>query len=608
MSGLTAIFRTDDPGWDEQSILKSINPLGNFVSKCWHSPTEILATSYPPRAPSGHSRFYQDKNCVGIFAGDIINAAELNWGKIGRSLADSTELRSTLRALKGAFALVVFDLRQQVLWVATDSFGFYPLYFRVEHGAACFSTSISSFLQATDTRPKCADNWIYQFLFFNYPVGNVSPVENVHRIRAGMLGKFEVKTGRLDWIEHTGHVSCNRTTLTGQAAIDKSISVFESVVPEWFKIDGSVFFGLSRGLDSRTLLAVLPVSVRSGIESFTYGIDGSTEIVESRKIASKLDIPHNEVFLNNKFLDQLPMLVHDTVFLSDGQQIVNRAHLPYVYGSLKRDGHACSAIITGVSGDHLFRDHITAWGNVPYLISADMASMFRGGRKRLDRKFYSNIFAARFPMFEEQIEAALCSLETTYGDFTDPESYFRYLMYVAGCRYFGGQAAIANTYSSFRMPYWDPELIQLALDIDLSTVGFSKKLGKKDLYREALLQASVVARNPAFRDIPYLNLPIDVFAKDNWANFQLHRWKRKFQTIRHKRKLITEENWPQWYRTTMSKETERLLGKNSAISEYVSDEFIKQQMAETNIHWLGKLLTAEIVLRLVDNGWKRQQP
>jgi hypothetical protein len=300
--------------------------------------------------------------------------------------------------------------------------------------------------------------------------------------------------------------------------------------------------------------------------------------------------------------------MYDTVFLSDAQQVVNRSNLAYVYAALGSGGQACSAIVTGVSGDHLFRDHISAWGNVPYLISADMASMFRNGRARVGRDFYSGMFGARFEEFEEQIEAALDSLEQTYGEFTDPEAYFRYLMYVAGPQYFGGQAAIANSYSTFRTPYWDRELIQLAMDVDLGTVGFSRQLSKKDKYREAALQASVVARNPSFRGIPYLNLPIDVFSRDNPIRFQLHRLSRKLKSIVFNKKRVKEEDWPLWYRGILSEEVNHLLGKDCIVREYVTDEFIKQQIAETNIHWLGKLLTAEIALRLIDNGWERIGP
>jgi hypothetical protein len=234
--------------------------------------------------------------------------------------------------------------------------------------------------------------------------------------------------------------------------------------------------------------------------------------------------------------------------------------------------------------------------------------MFRNGRTRINRDFYANMFGDRVDDFEGHIESALDSLVQMYGEFTDPEAYYRYLMYVAGPQYFGGQAAIANSYSTFRTPYWDPELIQLAMDVDLGTVGFSRQLSSKDKYREAALQASIVARNPAFRDIPYLNLPIEAFSKGDPLRFQLHRISRKIKSVVFGRKRVKEEDWPLWYRTVLSAEVNQLLGKDSLIREYVSDSFINQKIAETDIHWLGKMITAEIVLRLTANSWRRIGP
>ena len=607
MSGLTAIVKTDGVIAREQALLAALNPLGNFNTKVWQSPSGFLATSYPPEAPSSHKRFYQDDNCIGMFAGDVVNAELLDWRDIGRSLEDDTKLSTILRALKGSFALVVYDLNKQVLWTATDAFGFQSLYFHVRENAFSISTSLGSLLQGADSGNKWADSWVYQYLFFNYPVGEGSLLEDVQRVPAGTLGKFDTKTGRLDWTRYAEHISCSQKTITGQSAIEKAIAVFDSTVPCWFDTDGRVAFGLSGGLDSRAVLASLPKSVLSRIETFTYGIPGSTEVTEARYISSELGLRHNEVLLDDEFVQELPRLMLDTVFLSDAQQVVNRSNLAYVYGALGEDGGPCSTIVTGVSGDHLFRDHISAWGNVPYLISADMGKMFRNGRERIDREFYSGMFGAQFEEFESQIEVSLDTLTESYGEFTDPEAYYRFLMYVAGPNYFGGQAAIANSYSTFRTPYWDRELVQLGMDVDLGTVGFSRGLSKKDKYREAALQASVVARNPSFRDIPYLNLPIDVFARGDQLRFQLHRVSRKVKSIVFNKKRILEENWPLWYQTVLSGEVERLLGKDSVIKEYVSTDFIKQQIAETNIHWLGKLLTAEIALRLVDNGWNRKE-
>ena len=605
MAGLTVITRQGGAFPERDSVLGAINPLGTFRTEIQQSASTMLATSYPDSAPSNDKRFYEDDEIIGMFAGDIVNTDLLNWADIARTLHDDSTLIALLKRLKGSFALAVCDKRDQVLRVATDSFAFQPLYVQEGEKSVTFSTSIGTFLRLADGKCNHSADWVYQYLFFNYPAGNVSPVENVSRVSAGMLGKYSVKSGVLNWTQYENPVSRGKNTIIGQDAIDQAADVFGSVVPDWFDTNGRVAFGLSGGLDCRAVLASLPNSMLSQIETFTFGIPGSTEVVEARQIADALGLHHNEIPLDEQFLQDLPEFMHDVVFLSDGLQVVNRSHLVGAYKALGSGERACSTIVTGVSGDHLFRDHISAWGNVPYLISADMASMFRSGRKRLDSECYKAMFGNRYADFEQHIEQALDLLERAYGELTDPEAYFRYLMYVAGPKYFGGQAAIANSYATFRTPYWDRELVQFSMDIDLGTVGFSGQLSSKDKYREAALQASVVARNQSFRNIPYLNLPIDVFAGGSPLRFQVHRLSRKLKSVVSGRTHMKEEDWPRWYRTALSEEVNRLLGKDSFIREYVSAEFVNRQIEETNIHWLGKMVTAEIVMRLIDSGWQR---
>ena len=605
MSGLTVINCQNGSFPDRDSVLGAINPLGTLRTECRQSASAMLATSYPGSAPSNDKRIYEDDEIIGMFAGDVVNSDVLNWTEIARTLHDDSKLIALLKRLKGSYVLAVYDLRDQVLRVATDPFAFQPLYVQKGENSVAFSTSIGSFAQLANGSFNHSADWVYQYLFFNYPVGNVSPVENVYRVPAGTLGKYSVKSGILDWTQYENLISRGRKTINDQDAIDQAGAMFESVVPDWFDTNGRVAFGLSGGLDCRTVLASLPKSTLSQVETFTFGIPGSTEVVEARQIADALGLHHNEIPLDEKFIQELPEQMHDVVFLSDGLQVINRSHLVGVYKALGSGERGCSTIVTGVSGDHLFRDHISAWGNVPYLISADMATMFRGGRDRLDSARYYAMFGDRFEDFEEHIEHALDSVEQTYGELTDPEAYFRYLMYVAGPKYFGGQAAIANTFSTFRTPYWDRELVQFSMDVDLGTVGFSGQLSSKDKYREAALQASVVARNPAFRNLPYLNLPVDVFAQRSPLRFQLHRLSRKLKSVVSGRTHMKEEDWPHWYRTALSDEVNQLLGKDSLIREYVSTEFVERQIEETNIHWLGKMVTAEIVLRLIANGWQR---
>ena len=362
--------------------------------------------------------------------------------------------------------------------------------------------------------------------------------------------------------------------------------------------------GISEGLDCRTVLAALPESEIRNLHSFTFGMPDSSEIVEAREIADHLGLTHTPVLLDAEFLDQLNDLARDTVFLSGGQQNINRSHLLYTYSRLRIGDKPFPVIMTGVSGDHIFRDHIQGWGNVPHILSADAAAQHRLGRHRVDREFYTQIFGARFEPFETRVESALDSLQEEFGEFGDPEGYLSYLMYDAGPRYFSGQAAIANTFSTFRTPYWDPEIIELGYALKEATAGFSASMPTKDLYKETYIQTAVIAEHPLVGQLPYKNLPISVYAQGKKKRFQSYRLLRKLRSMLKRNSFIHSEDWQHWYRTVMSDSVRQLLGRDSRMRNYVSAEFIDRAISDADVHWLGKLITAEHTIRFVEDGWR----
>lgn len=606
MSGLTAIIQHDDAPMALGEVLDCINPLQSFVCHEHRTDNSLLAVTYPRNVPAAASRSHVDGRYQCLLAGDVVHSGLMPWREIIRSVVDGEGDWTLLQGLQGTFLLVIYDTTGRKLWVITDSFGIQPIYFNKTSEGVVLSTAISTFLRLPYTKPEIDKRWIQEHLFFNYTVGKRTMLKGIRRLPAGVIYNFDAVSGQHETKSYVQLISSQLVERNQSSEIEDAVSLFSSVVPNWFPSDGRVTFGLSGGLDSRAVLAALPESICHGMKTFTYGIPGSTEIVEARVIAEAMGTDHQEIFLEENFLRKLPGYLYDTVYLSDGQQIINRSNLPFVYGSLGSVQDPVSAIVTGVSGDHLFRDHISAWGNVPYLISDDVAAMHRLGRQRLNREFYSDLFVADFSDVEQFLEATLDRLESEYGKFGDEEAYFRYLMYVAGPRYFGGQAAIANCYSTFRTPYWDRKLVQFAMDIKLGTVGLSKLLPRKDKYLETILQASVVARNKKLVKVPYLNLPINVFTKRSRTSYHFHRVARRARSVLYQRKRVKEENWPLWYQTILASEIRDLLGHDSRIKEYVTENFIDQQISDNNIHWLGKLITLEISLRLAENGWRRE--
>ena len=592
---------TADPG----DIEEAINPRGLLDVESSRSDQLLLSVAQHEQAPCRQRSFLACADFTALLAGDVVNHEDLDWTAIRRSLESGEKNPDCLRRLRGAFCLLLADHKQDLLWIITDPFAWLSVLVYQGNDGAVISTSLAAILRGADTPPAVSEDWIYETMYFNYGAGRTTPIAGTDRLPAGTITQLDLKSWKL-----SQRTYCDRPTRlaklkTGAAAVDEAIEVFKNTVPRYYPAGASVTMGVSEGLDCRTVLAATPESVLQRLHSFTFGMSSSSEIDEAADIARQLGLEHTPVLLDETFLRQLPELAKDTVFLSEGMQNVNRTHLLYTYSKLQHEGEPYSVIMTGVSGDHIFRDHIQGWGNVPHIMSADAASQHRDGRHSPDADIYAPMFGNNFAAFSNRINQSLDGIEDEYGRFGDPEAYLSYLMYEAGPRYFGGQIAIANAFSTFRTPFWDPDIAGLGYRLQDATLGFSADLAKKDAYRETHIQAAIIAASERVSRLPYKSLPIGVYASGNKFVYQAYRAKRKLDSMLRGRTFVYSEDWSLWYRTAMKKEIQELLGDDSRMRAYVTAEFIDRAIADSDVHWLGKLITIEHTLRLIENKWFR---
>jgi asparagine synthetase B (glutamine-hydrolysing) len=523
----------------------------------------------------------------------------------GRPVKPGTRF-GPLNRLRGASALVLIDKLDGSLWVITDPFSWMPIYVRQLETGVLISTSLATFLLPPPSPPPVNDAWIYELLYFNYGTGPTTPLSGVTRLPAASITKYN-SDGRI--VQQSIYYRVDHSSLEllhGESAKERAVAVFNEAVPRYFSKGVSCAFGLSAGLDSRTILASVPDEALDEIVTFTYGIPGCYEMDASECIAADLGIHHKGISLDDEFLETLPALAAETVFLSDGLQNVNRSHLLYVYRSLQNDSEQFSTLMTGISGDHIFRDHIHGVGNVPHMISPDMARQLSGGRRPVDADLFARLLGNNMSAFEESVYLSMDRIEEEYGEFSDPRTYLAYLMYEVGPRYFAGEAAIANSVSTFRNPYWDPDIVALGFQLRNATLGFSTFLAEKDKYLETSIQASVVAASPRVRSVPYLEIPITAYASGNKLLYQWYRGIRKVRTMLRPQRRAASEDWPDWHRTTMSGTINELLGPESRIRDYVDGKFIETSVRDSDVHWLGKLMTVEITLRLIERRWQHE--
>src|SRR4030042_2893136 len=110
-----------------------------------------------------------------------------------------------------------------------------------------------------------------------------------------------------------------------------------------------------------------------------------------------------------------------------------------------------------------------------------------------------------------------------------------FLIYEVSPKYFAGEQAVASNYITLRSPYWDDEIISLAYEISLSTIGFSESLPRKDKYLEAVLQANLIKTNKELSKLLIGGIPLNAFSVNNKFIYNLFRifWRTPAKMVDH---------------------------------------------------------------------------
>jgi hypothetical protein len=345
----------------------------------------------------------------------------------------------------------------------------------------------------------------------------------------------------------------------------------------------------------------------NNLETYTYGIPGCYDLEIASSVASSLGIKHHQIRFDDAIIIELKNLIYETMYLSGGLERITRSTLSYVYRTLTNNGNDFPVVLTGIAGDHLFRDHIKCKENSPHFFSADMMTTIQNGTLYISRSFFKKVFGSNYDSFEEYIRNSFVRMQEVYGPITQPESYMSFVIYENSPKRFGGEQAIANNYTTLRSPYWDDEIISLAYKISFATIAFSEYLPIPDKYLQSVLQTNLIKTNKELSKLLIWGIPIYAYSINNKFIYNLLRilWRgpaKIVDYIKHSQDVPLED-WRNWIKNPLGPEINRLLSGKALIFNYINPEIIEDAKQMGDEHWLGKFVTAEILLRLIENGW-----
>ncbi|NQZ51640.1 MAG: asparagine synthase (glutamine-hydrolyzing) [Moritella sp.] len=170
--------------------------------------------------------------------------------------------------LNGMFAIAIYDLRIEALYLIRDRIGEKPLYYSEENGRIVFSSEIKSILEVVDTTAVNAEA-VNQFFSFNYVPPPLTMFDNIKHVMPGRYLKITAE--RIDdqcWWDLADVVSEVKAETEWisdiNSILDKSVKI---------RLRADVPFGafLSGGVDSSSVVGLMSKHLKEPVKTFCIG-------------------------------------------------------------------------------------------------------------------------------------------------------------------------------------------------------------------------------------------------------------------------------------------------------------------------------------------------
>ena len=319
--------------------------------------------------------FNEDRSMVLTFNGEIYNFKELRAELIsaGHSFYTDTDSEvlvhgyeewgeGLLNRLRGMFAFVIYDKKEDKLFGARDFFGIKPFYYAEMDGVFMWGSEIKSFLDHPGFKKKLNTDVLETYLTFQYSPGPDTFFKNVFKLPAAHC--FTYQNGKLE-VKRYWEVrfdADNKPDL--EEWVNRISDTFRQSVEVHKFADVEVGSFLSSGVDSSYVAAVADVD-----KTFTVGFgedEKYNEIGYAKEFSKYIGKDNfSKVITPEEYWDSLPAIqYHMDEPLADPSCVA-------LYFVCQLASQQVKAVLSGEGADEIFGGY-----NI-YHNPADMANYFK---------------------------------------------------------------------------------------------------------------------------------------------------------------------------------------------------------------------------------------
>lgn len=263
----------------------------------------------------GHQPIYNEtKDMVITFNGEIYNYQELREDLIAKghvmgSNADTEVLlhgyeeygEDLLPKLRGMFAFVIWDAKNQTFFGARDFFGIKPFYYAMQDGQMIYGSEIKSILEYPHFKKEVNTEALENYLTFQYSVLPETFFKGVFRLMPSHC--FTFKNGELNIKRYWEPKFENNENKSLDKFIEEIDAAMQDSVKKHKISDVEVGSFLSSGVDSSYVAASF-----HGDKTFTVGFDYEkyNEIDYAKALSKKIGIEnHSKLITTEEYWDTL---------------------------------------------------------------------------------------------------------------------------------------------------------------------------------------------------------------------------------------------------------------------------------------------------------------
>ncbi len=223
----------------------------------------------------------------------------------------NTNNYSELQKLSGEYTIFIYSRKNKKVYTFNDRFASRPFYFKREHPGILFGSERKFIFQLSQKGLEYSKVGLMQFLHFGHLMGNIDLYKNINVISPANIVTFDgekIKNTKYWNMQYT--CKKNKDSKNLEEELGYAIkSAGRDILEDKFAIG----MGLSGGLDSRVIAAVIPRD--KNVFARTFGNIESREVQIARQIANILGFEHFiEQPKDNLFSD----FIYNSVWRSEG--------------------------------------------------------------------------------------------------------------------------------------------------------------------------------------------------------------------------------------------------------------------------------------------------